>query len=531
MKDYFLFFSDNKSGWKTNEKILSKRNPEIYEEIKKFSEINSLSHLKFQQQIWHFINKYTDIPKCLECNKELKFKRSLKEGYGKYCSVICTNKNKEHIESSKKSWLLKKDEIQKKIKNTNLKLYGVNNIFQNKDFIKDSFIKKYNVDHVSKIIGLSEKRKETFIEKYGYSSNFTRPEIKKKSIDFKQNNFLLKYPHVNFKHYTGNTLSIECNHCNSIYEINRTLFRYRMIYEKNPCTKCVPINSGDSFFEKEVFLFIKSLYNGKVIENDRTILNPKELDIYIPDLKIGIEFNGLYWHSSEFVDKNYHLNKTKMCEKKGIEVIHVFEDEWIYKKDIVKSIIKTRLNINQNFIYGRKCSIKEIDSITYKNFCEKNHIQGGVNSLIKIGLFYEGELVSIMSFGHLRKSLGSLKENGTYEMLRFCSKLNTSVIGGGSKLFKFFIKKYNPNKIISFSDKRYFTGNLYERLNFKLEKETSPNYFYITDNFKRENRFKYRKDVLVKDGYDPNKTEFQIMNERGIYRIWDCGNKKWVWKK
>lgn len=531
INDFFLFFLDNKSGWKTNEKKLSNKEPKIYKEVKDFVEKHSLNHLTFKQQVWHFIHKYIDIPKCSECGQNLKFKRSLNEGYGKYCSISCTNKNKDHIESSKKSWSLKKEETLNKIKKTNLEKYGVENTFQKKELVVNGFKKKYGVSHPSEIEGVNEKRKKTFLSKYGYTSNFTNKLNRDKVIQNRYDNFLLKYPNIKFKKLTGHNLLIECDLCNSTYEIYRTLFRHRYIYNKTICTNCNPINSSDSFFEKEIVDFIKSFYTKKVIENDRLIISPKEIDILLPEDDLAIEFNGLYWHSSEFNDDNYHINKTNLCEEKNINLIHVFEDEWVYKKEIVKSIIKTKLNIYEKKIYARKCEVKNINSKEYKDFCNQNHIQGHVNSLIKLGLYYNNELVSIMSFGNLRKSLGSKKENETYEMLRFCNKLNVLVIGGASKLFSFFIKNNNPSKIISYSDIRYFNGNLYEKLNFKIDKQTKPNYFYITDYLKRENRFKFRKDVLVKEGFDKNKTEKQIMSDRGIYRIYDCGNKKWIWEK
>jgi hypothetical protein len=157
-----------------------------------------------------------------------------------------------------------------------------------------------------------------------------------------------------------------------------------------------------------------------------------------------------------------------------------------------------------------------------------NHIQGYVNSNIKLGLFHKQELVSLMTFGGLRKSLGSKHKNNHWEMLRFCNKLNTTVVGGSSKLFNFFIKNYSPIEITSYSDNRFFNGSLYETLGFKFIKNTGINYFYVK-NGKREHRFKYRKDMLVKQGFDSEMTEHQIMLERKIYRIYDCGNKKWVW--
>jgi hypothetical protein len=242
---------------------------------------------------------------------------------------------------------------------------------------------------------------------------------------------------------------------------------------------------------------------------------------------LGIEFNGLYWHSDIYKDKNYHLDKTKLANSKGYRLIHIFEDEWINKEDIVKSIINNKLNIIDKKIYARNCEIREVKPKESSIFLEKNHIQGKINSFIKLGLYYNNELVSLMTFGKLRKSLGSNSKDGDFEMYRFCNKLNYSIVGGASKLFKYFINNFGVNKIVSYSDNRYFDGSLYEKLGFIYNGETKPSYWYAK-NINRYHRFKFRKDVLVKDGYDPNKTEKEIMKERGYNRIYDCGNKKWV---
>ena len=190
-------------------------------------------------------------------------------------------------------------------------------------------------------------------------------------------------------------------------------------------------------------------------------------------------------------------------------------------------MISNKLKIN-NKIFARKCLLKEIDSITTNNFLNDNHIQGAINSSIRIGLFYNDDLVSVMTFGKLRNVLGNkIRKDGEYEMIRFCNKLNTNVIGGASKLYKYFKKKYSPLKIITFANKRYSNGNLYKILGFKLDCSTKPNYWYIIGKH-RKHRFLFRKDILVKEGYDKNKTEHQIMIERNIPRIYDCGNIKFI---
>ena len=533
---YNFFLNENKSGYKTKESHLINKYPEIHEKIIKFCDNDFLKDLPFKQKIWHFIHQEKTQINCLECGKPLEFKRSLKEGYGKYCSLTCTNKNKNHIEKVKTTNKEKyggvtpihSENIINKIKSTNKEKYGVENPFQRTDLVENGFLKKYGVKHVSKVEGVSEKKKLTNIEKYGKSTILSTTKVLSKTHDTRRKYFIEKYNNFNFNIHTGDTLNILCQECNKNYNIDRDSFRYRVSVNINPCTLCNPLNESSSIQEKELQTFIRSIVGDECLINDRTVIKPKELDIVIPNKNLAIEFNGIYWHSEFFVDKNYHLTKYLTCKTKGIDLIQIFQDEWVYKKDIVKSIIKSKLNLYDKTIYARNCQIKEIPSKIYKNFCDKNHIQGHVKSKIKIGLLFNNELVSIMSFGGLRRSLGSNKKDGSYEMLRFCNKINTRIIGGASKLFNFFLKNYNPKEVISYSDNRYFTGNLYKTLGFTQQKETKPNYFYITDHIKRENRFKYRKDVLVKQGFDPNKTENQIMLERGIPKIWDCGNKKWV---
>jgi hypothetical protein len=192
-------------------------------------------------------------------------------------------------------------------------------------------------------------------------------------------------------------------------------------------------------------------------------------------------------------------------------------------------MILNKLGKTPNKIYARKTSIKEInDNKLVKDFLNNNHLQGYIASSIKIGLYYNDELVSLMTFGKGRVALGSRNYNG-YELLRFCSKLNTNVLGGANKLFKYFIKKYKPQNVISYADRGRSNGLLYEKLGFSLIGYTKPNYYYIVNNV-RHHRFNYRKDKLVKDGFDKNKSEHQIMLERKIYRIYDSGNLKYEFK-
>ena len=290
------------------------------------------------------------------------------------------------------------------------------------------------------------------------------------------------------------------------------------------CDGCPTCKGELSVSKQEIDFvnYVKTIYSNIINLNDRQMINPLELDMYLPFDNLAIEYNGLYWHSSKKIDKNYHLMKTELCQKQGIRLIHIFEDEWTCKQDIVKSRLKTILGLCEIKIFARKCQFKEVPFKESKEFLENNHLQGNVNSKYRYGLYYNNELVSLMTFGSKRKSLGSKSEDGVYEMLRFCNKLNTTVVGGASRLLKHFIKEIKPKRIISYCDRRWSDGKLYEKLGFEFDHYSKPNYFYIV-NGKRENRFKYRKSELVKQGFDKNKTEEQIMKERHIKKIYDCG--------
>ena len=224
------------------------------------------------------------------------------------------------------------------------------------------------------------------------------------------------------------------------------------------------------------------------------------------------------------------MNKTIECEDKGIRLIHIFEDEWLNKREIWESMLRNVFHKITNKIYARKCTVKLVSERDKKIFLNGNHIQGNANSSVNLGLYYNDELVSLMTFGKPRINMGGKDKDGYWELVRFCNKINTSVVGGASKLFKHFIEDYNPINIVSYSDKRWATGGLYDKLGFIHDHDSKPNYYYVINN-ERKNRFGFRKDKLIKEGFDKNKSEHEIMLERKIYRIYDCGCRCHVWKK
>jgi hypothetical protein len=239
----------------------------------------------------------------------------------------------------------------------------------------------------------------------------------------------------------------------------------------------------------------------------------------------------MYFHSeNNGKGREYHLHKTTECEKQNIQLIHIFEDEWVYKNDIIKSKLRHLLKINKTKIYARNCIIKDVNNKEKNQFLNENHLQGEDKSKIKLGLYYNNELVSLITFGKYRKITGNKHEENKYELIRYASKLNVNVVGGFSKLLKNFIKNYTPLEITSYADRRYSVGNLYKLNNFKFIHNTPPNYWYMKYYKNREHRYKYRKSELHKilEIYEPNKSEWDNMKLNKYDRIWDCGSKKYI---
>ena len=295
------------------------------------------------------------------------------------------------------------------------------------------------------------------------------------------------------------------------------------------CPSCSAVISND---EIEIRNFIHELgFNTE--DNKKDIIPPYEIDIFIPELKIGIEYDGLLWHSEKYgKDKNYHLNKLILCNNHGIKLIHIFENEYSEHKNIVIEKIRHLLkrDLLKEKIYARKCVLEEITNEEAKIFLNINHIQGFVSSSVYIGAYYNESLVSVMTF---KKE----KENDEWELNRFATDITKNCIGLGGKLFKYFIKKYNPVKIKSFADRRWTldkSDNLYIKLGFKLDKILKPDYKYFGDDRVLHHKFGFRKQILIKKYPEYHLTEDMTENEMcnilGFHKVWDCGLFKYIWK-
>jgi hypothetical protein len=447
---------------------------------------------------------------CIVCCTEFETKKTDEK---KICSKEC-----------RKIWNLNDINKAKRLeasKRTILNNHGVDSIFKKESFkigYKNIMIDKYGVDNPMKHGEFVNNLKETLKEK---QLNNLLPKLKAFNLK------LLDEYSVNKDGNSSLPYNFKCLNCENTF--TSTI----MGSGKIPiCRKCFPLAKNSKI--EEVIRDFLNQNSIKHLDNSRKFLNGKEIDLFLEDFNLGIEINGNYYHSelSGNKDKIYHIEKTKIAHDKNIRLVHIFEDEILYKKEIVISRLSNLLGINNDKIFARKCTIKVVSKYKTKNFLNDNHIQGDSIDKIRLGLFYNNELVSLMTFGNLRKSMGSNAMENNYELLRFCNKLNTTVIGSFSKLLKYFIKNNNPEKILTYADIRWSgldeTKTVYYKNGFKYIGLTPPNYWYlkIGEYNNRYHRYNFRKDILVKEGFDYNQTEFEIMRLKGYDRIWDCGNMK-----
>ncbi len=478
-------------------------------------------------------------------NNRKQAKETCEEKYG----VKNTMQLDENILKSKQTKLEKHGDEnynnRKKAKETCVEKYGVQHHMQNEESLNkmiETNKKKYNINFTTLLPQYIENVKKANQEKYGadffYSSDTYLEKTKEEKIKrlkklLDENNlFFDENEYIKIRNKNEDSIKyihyeITCKKCNNTFP--STLKNTAPI-----CRNCYPI-AVNSRIELEFREFLSSK-EINFLSNNKSLIKPFEIDIYLPNENLAFEINGNYFHSEIGGDKDkyYHISKSKLCQDKGIKLIHIFEDEWLFKKDIIKSRVLNMLKKTNSKIYARNCEIKELNSETKSNFFIENHIQGNSIDKYRYGLFYKDELVSTMSFSNLRKSLGNKKEENTFELIRFANKNNSNVVGGFSKLLKHFIKEIKPNKIISYADVRWsgldYENTVYSKNGFKFIDYTKPNYFYIDKKnyLNRTHRFSLRKDVLLKmfPESNPQKSEWQIAMKNGFDRIWDCGTMK-----
>ena len=418
------------------------------------------------------INNHTT--KCI-CGKLTKYNKE-------YCSVDCVNK------ASK---------VRDKISDANIK-----NATTRIRKSKHTLLKRYGVTSVQDIPQVKLKTK---MKKLEYYDSLFRDTFKKYDLNYDQYNNKeyienickdIAYPSLSKKYFNGMPIM--------------TIFRFIRRLGAN-----VEFRKASSAGERHISKWIEGL-GFNVESNTRSIIKPKELDIYVPEKKLAIEFNGLYFHRDNEKTAKEKLN---LCRAKNISLLQIFEDEWYFKEEIVKSIIKSKLGIISNKIHARNTVFTAVSPKIAKGFLDENHIQGFINGK-HFGLYFKDELVSIMTIGKCRYYDG-------IELLRFANKIDLTVVGGFSKLLKNVKSNLKIEKMKTYADLRYSNGDLYKKFG-TLIKETKPGFFWTTSNsIERISRYKTQKHKLekfLKNKYDVNLTENENMISAGFHKIYDSGN-------
>lgn len=493
-----------------------------------------LTRILEKQPLWesklNLINsvlKNIKLSRCKICNNLMPFTKNTFD----FCSKECMYKDHDHYDKNAL---------------TKLQRYG-SATYNNSDKAKKTSLEKYGVDNPAKAEIVKNKIKKTSLEKYGVEYAFQSEKVKEKICKTKMKKY--NVPHHMLYHrwktiqewkdfvipmfdiyelYKDKQhLKWKCVKCGNIFEQNIYSTGFNKKYDRLPrCKKCYPFMHGVSRLEKEISQFVSQYVN--IDENNRRIIAPLELDIVIPDKKIAIEVDGSYWHSfnkyTQLYKKdiaNCHLNKTELCESKGYRLIHIFEWEWTNKQEIIKEKLKAILGVDRKKIYARKCIVKEIDAKEKNEFLNKYHIQGADQTKVKLGLFHENELVAVMTFGNPR-----FNKNYDWELIRYATKFEYQVLGGAGKLLSYFRKHYSGS-IITYADRRFSQGDLYNKIGFKFLRYSSPNYVWLKDNMvlKRYNTMKLTlEEILGEDNIDYSKSETENMINNGYYQIFDCGN-------
>ena len=535
---------------------IKKNSPEFFNEI-----IQSQPLIPFNQKIYNILNDIYLNPGCKTCGCDVKF-ISFPQGYSKYC-YTCSRKLSMSA-AGKKSLKINRSLIIDRHLQSFHNSSATMNIYSLKNFIKSININKISYTHLTqlglefssvinqtsfipfdnsslKALKLPErfycilndlydipicpscKNNRRFINSVvGYQQFCTKKCSEAQSAIGKLSNIETKIKKklgnnfILLEKYTGRKSSykVQCQ--------KEHIFLYKFHNGSHfdiHCPICEPYISK-SKAEYEIKDIIES-FNINVIHSYK-LESKIEIDLFLPAYNFGIEYNGIYWHSElQGKDKNYHLNKTKLCQNNNIQLLHIFENEWrdSIKQEIWKSIIKSKLGQN-NRLYARKCKLGVVSSREAKEFLDDNHLQGHCNSFINIGLYDDG-LVALLTLSKAR-----FNKKYDWEITRYCNKKGVNVVGGFSKLLKYFRINYTGS-IITYADKRYSSGEMYKKCGFTELKDSSPNYFYWKSNSTLCSRHMFQKHKLKSqlEVFNDTLTEWENMKLNGWDRIWDCGNK------
>lgn len=545
-------------NFKLRPDVFKKKFPEVIKIIYSYTKPHLDETNNLREHYYWILNDLTSFPLCKHCNTNPTKWNSQNNKYRDFCSTKCMSNSQEIRERTKNTCLQKyggvapavNNEIQNKIKQTlyshygNLGLkhdsikykkqqtclekYGVknpsqsllfkhkkqqtslnnfntNHPLQNPEILekqKNTLLNKYNVSNIRFIDGVEQKRQQTLLERYGVDNSgriHYSPELLKKISDQQW----LEYQHKVLKK-TRTQIANELGISKSV--IFDAFKKFNIIVDTS-------ISSGEQQLQQ--FLCLLGI---EIQTNVKNIIKPYELDIFIPQYNIAIEYCGLFWHCDFHprITRNYHKNKLDLCQQQQIRLITIFEDEWLYKQHIVKQKILSILNRDdRKILYGRNTNIVTVSTKDKQQFFNENHIQGDGPSSINIGLEYNGELVACMGF---------ISQKQQYYLNRYATKYR--IVGGMSKLLKYFKQTYPEKQIISFADLRWSEGKSYYQCGFELVDILPPDYYYVDLNrCIRIHKFNFRHKNLprILNNYDPSLSEDQNTKNNNWYKIYNCG--------
>lgn len=509
-----LIFLTELSTYRKSTRYIGKQYPQDYVNLVHVTSFLS-NAVTPAQRLWHISNAVWDVPKC-ECGNPTLWNR-VKKNYSLWCSITCKNKSSIY-----------KD----KVKNTCIKKYGTDSYTASEDFRKkyvNTMLAKYGTDHYLKNDAKKHETQTLLKQKYNYITPFELSEVKNKC----KNTFNRKYGcHPTQRRFSHKTQTLindrewlfdqHINQQKTLSEICGALENYDQSSLSDIFKKFgIPIfNMAISASERQLHNLINEYELIKT--NIRNIIDPYELDIFIPSKQLAIEYCGVYWHNELHKHANYHRMKYDLCKSKGIRLITIFEDEWLQNRILIEKKLRHVLGASiDSKIFARKCHVKTVDNQMKEHFFEVNHSQGNGPSSINLGLFHENELIACIGFIQ--------EKDGIYNLSRYATSM--IVTGGFTKLLTYFERQYHPKQIYTFADLRWSEGDLYKNNGFILDKELSPDYSYVI-NDKRIHKFNFRHRRLAKilENYDPKLSEHQNCLNHGIYRIYDCGKLKFIKK-
>lgn len=520
-------------------------------------------HLNLTQRVRCILHKETPI---CDITHQYKVWKNMQEGFG-FCGraseCACAKQSvSASVSASKRNISDSEQQVTNhKRAQTNLTKYGVTNAGQTDQAkqahqavyadtqkvklivnqMQQTNLDKYGVTNPMQVETVKHKAQQTNLQKYGSTNPMSNPVIAAQSVKTRREKYEPHYlarqnyprfcttvienfgvkPLIAEADYIGMQsrphMKFECIKC-------ATQFEKRFDYASPPiCRVCNPTEiSYKSGEEIQLLEYIQSIYTGHIISGDRRLINPYEIDILLPELNLGFEYCGLYWHSELSGHKtwNYHHRKFKAAQDKHVRLVTLFSDEWLNRKDLVKQYIKVLLHKQSQSVYARKCVFNQISHDTAREYLSEHHVIGAAQRISWAGgLYYNNELCAVMTFRNT--------EGTSYELNRFAT--HGHVVGAASRLLKRFIQSNVVTQIVSFSDNRFSEGNLYKQLGFVHDSDVPPMQYYVKDYSMRYHKLALSKHKLSETypNADIDQTEWQILQSLGYDRIWDCGKMRW----